>query len=205
MTKLNDHTNEAIITSTLVNFVVQGQNVYNKGEVVSGATDVITHYLDLDYLWQEIRVLSGAYGASNVLKLQEGVYVLASYRDPNFAGTLDVYKNVANELVTIADDLRENPKKLELSIISSLSSLDGSVPSSEEMGWISFMRWLVRSTSHSRQKWRDDILNTAPDDFEQFAAKIVNTSSTVTTATVCSEAAYKEASEAMNLTLVEVH
>ena len=205
MQNVANNENEAIIVSTLVNHVGHGQRFYNQGEAISGATDVITDYLGLNYLWQELRVLAGAYGAYNMINKNEGIYVLASYRDPNFIETLDVYKNVAESLITIANDLRENPKKLELSIISSVSKLDGSVLSSEAIGWKSFVRWLVRYASSSKIQWRDDILNTTPDDFEEFAARLVNTTSTITTATVCSEAAFEKANKTIHLERVEVH
>jgi len=200
----SNNENEAIVVSTLVNYVGQGHKLYNEGEEVSGATDVITDYLRLNYLWQELRVLAGAYGAFNLINQKEGIYLLLTYRDPNYIQTLDVYNNVADTLMTLANDLRENPKALELSIISSIASLDGSVLSSEQMGWTSFIRWITRTTSTSRQRWRDDILNTTPDDFEEFAAKLTNTTLSITTATVCSDAAYNEANKNIHLERIEV-
>ena len=205
MSNIVSNTNEAIAVSTLVNYVGQSQRLYNKGEEVSGATDVIADYLRLNYLWQEIRVLAGAYGAFNVVNKNMGTYSLLTYRDPNYVETLDVFNAVPDTLKSIASDLRENPKALELSIIASIASLDGSVLSAEQMGWTSFERWITRTTSASRQKWRDGILSTTPEDFEEFANRLVNSTGSVTTATVCSDAAFEIANLTIPLERVKVN
>ena len=117
---------------------------------------------------------------------------------------MDVFNAVPGTLTAIASDLRENPNALELSIIASIASLDGSVLSAEQLGWTSFERWLTRTTSASRQKWRDGIFITTPDDFEEFASRLVNLTGSVTTATVCSNAAFEIANLIIPLERVEM-
>merc|ERR1712176_1648701 len=181
---------EAIITSTQVNFVGQGGDLYGKGEELDGSVLVVTDYLTYNFLWNEIRVLSGAYGAGSYLS--DGVHFFYSYRDPNFIDTMKVYDQTPEFLDEAAENLKQNPKKLELAIISTIGGLDGGPLSSEQQGWTSFKRWLNGESAAARQKRRNDILSTSPEAFEEFSQRLKQS----TRASVCvvsSMSAYEEA------------
>jgi Zn-dependent M16 (insulinase) family peptidase len=64
-------------------------------------------------LWEKVRVQGGAYGAFNMFDRMSGVWTFLSYRDPNLASTLDVYRGAGAFLKNL--DL--SPSELERSII----------------------------------------------------------------------------------------
>lgn len=54
--------NEGFAVPSQVNYVVKGGSIYQPGEKVSGATSVVSRYLSTGYLWDNVRVVGGAYG-----------------------------------------------------------------------------------------------------------------------------------------------
>ncbi len=69
---------------------------------------VFSRLLALGYLWEEIRAKGGAYGGMCSYDPAAGVFSLMSYRDPNIARTLDVFRGVPAALQTMpltADDI----------------------------------------------------------------------------------------------------
>ena len=54
--------NEGFSVPSQVNYVVKGGQMLQPGEPVSGAFNVITKYLSSGYLWDNVRVVGGAYG-----------------------------------------------------------------------------------------------------------------------------------------------
>ncbi|MCI5837375.1 MAG: insulinase family protein [Veillonellaceae bacterium] len=82
--------NEAFLSVGKVQYVAQGGNFRRAGFEYSGSLEVMAGILRYDYLWQQVRVLGGAYGA-HVQISATGNTVFCSYRDPNLKETLDVY------------------------------------------------------------------------------------------------------------------
>ncbi len=53
---------------------------------------LVAHLLKTTWLWEEIRMKGGAYGASAAANASEGVFTLSSYRDPNIAATWEAFR-----------------------------------------------------------------------------------------------------------------
>jgi len=184
--------NEAVIVPTQVSYVGKGNKIYNAGEKVSGSSSVVTSYLSRGYLWDNVRVQGGAYGAYGILDSGAGFYGYVSYRDPNVVETLNAYAAVPDVLKKEEEELKKDRKPLDLAIISEIGRLDGSPPSPAQKGWSSLMQYLTGSSHETRQKWRDEVLATQPSDFGQLATKLQN-SGDFSVSVVCSKSAYDEA------------
>ena len=75
---------------SLVNYVGQGYLYKNLGYEYEGSMLVLKKYLSTEYLWNNVRVMGGAYGSFIQID-KYGNLGLVSYRDPNVKRT-DVYK-----------------------------------------------------------------------------------------------------------------
>lgn len=188
--KLNPIKNEGFYVPSQVNYVVKGGQMYQPGEAVSGATSVITRYLSLNYLWDTVRVMGGAYGGFGRFSETSGRFVYMSYRDPNLKGTLDAYDKaptaIAESDITAEDILQ--------GVIGAVGDLDGPM-SPDQKGYASMVRYMTGESLGDRQKWRDEVLGTTKADFVSFAEKLNNVSKTGSVAVVGSQAALEEANK----------
>jgi Zn-dependent M16 (insulinase) family peptidase len=79
-----------------------------------------------------------------------------------------------------------------------------SVLSPDQKGWTSLQRWLSGETAVQRQRWRDEVLNTRPEDFKTFAERLKSISSP-SVAVISSKAAFEAAAkEGKEMKLVDV-
>lgn len=111
--------NLGIILPTAVNYVGQAGNFRKLGYNYEGSMLVLKKYLSTVYLWNNIRVMGGAYG-SFITTDKFGNFSLVSYRDPHIKRTLDVYKDLPEYIKNIKLDEKEI-KKL---IIGTISDMD---------------------------------------------------------------------------------
>jgi Zn-dependent M16 (insulinase) family peptidase len=156
--------NEGLTIPAQVNYVGKGANLYDIGYELHGSVSVISNFLRTTWLWEKIRVQGGAYGAFNSFNRETGVYTYLSYRDPNLAGTLEIYDKTANFLRTV----EINQDELTKSIIGAIGSLDAyQLPDAK--GFTSMVRYLLGRTDEERQQYREEILNTTLSDFRAFA------------------------------------
>ena len=82
-----------------VNYVVKGGPILSPGEHVSGSSSVVSRFLSLHYLWDNVRVMGGAYGGFARFSETSGRFVYMSYRDPNLKATLDIYDKAPDALL----------------------------------------------------------------------------------------------------------
>jgi Zn-dependent M16 (insulinase) family peptidase len=73
---------------------VQGGNLYRLGGKNHGSYALAAKMLSLNYLWNEVRVQGGAYGAGMLIRNNGDVFSY-SYQDPNPARTLEIYHGAA--------------------------------------------------------------------------------------------------------------
>lgn len=85
------------ITNTSTNFNAMGFSFLNKGYKYSAKLEVIATILNTTYLYNEIRIKGGAYGAYAEVS-KEGYIILYSLRDPNTYKTIETFKNISNFL-----------------------------------------------------------------------------------------------------------
>jgi len=154
---------EGLTLPAQVNFVGKGTNLYDLGYELHGSQAVILHHLNLDYMWNRIRVQGGAYGGSCTFDVNSGMAVFISWRDPNIVGTLNNYDDAANYLKNI----QLSQAELEKAIIGTIGNLDGyDLPDAK--GYKEMVRRLIGLSDAQRQQYRDEVFNTTLQDFHQF-------------------------------------
>ncbi|KAL7472131.1 hypothetical protein ACHAXS_012467 [Conticribra weissflogii] len=197
---------EGIVVSTQVAYVGQGGRIYDVGEKVSGSTSVVSHYLTTGYMWDTIRAKMGAYGAYSSFSSSDGVVTLYTYRDPNSPDdTLKAFDDAADDILkaTSTSLIQDNNAAITTAVIGTIGSLDGSAKSAESAGWTALVRWLRGESAKSRQRWREEVLNTKVDDFTDFAKRL-NSWRESSIAIVASQSAFDDlSSKGMKLSLVK--
>lgn len=154
---------EAFLLPAQVNYIGQGLNLYEQGYTYHGSLQVILKYLRTGYLWEEIRVKGGAYGAISSFDRLAGTLCFVSYRDPNVERTLEVYGRIGEHLAK----LKLDPMQLESSIVGAVGELDAYLLP-DAKGFASTVRTLCQDTPQMRQRMREQILATSLKDFNQF-------------------------------------
>lgn len=71
-----------------VNYVGRGGRLFEPGEAVHGSTAVVSNFLQTGPLWNQVRVMGGAYGAMVSFGRASGTISMLSYRDPNLEKTI---------------------------------------------------------------------------------------------------------------------
>ena len=156
----NDRKNCALIIPSEVNYDAKGINLYDMGKKPLGSINVLTHILNFDYLWSEIRVKGGAYGCMSNFR-KSGDSFLVSYRDPHLKNTLKIFENTPEYLHTFTADEREMTKY----IIGTISDLD--VPLNQyAKGELSLGAWFAGITEEELQEERNQILTAQPEDIQ---------------------------------------
>ncbi|CDR95354.1 peptidase M16 inactive domain containing protein, putative [Babesia bigemina] len=162
--------NEVIVAPTKVNFVGMGGPLFNE-EPISGADDLVLHYLTSSYLWRQVRMSLGAYGVFCNLSTC-GDIVFMSYADPNFNETLQVFKNVPNAIEEVLRTLED--KELLRQKIGKISSIDKPL-SADSRGFLALNRVIRGETDADRQLYREDILDASVDCFTRLYGKMRST------------------------------
>lgn len=186
---------EALIVPTKVNYVVSGKKIFHSDEIVEGSAFVAVQKMNTDYLWNNVRVLGGAYGSHGKLRLTDGFFAFMSHRDPNIIETLKFYDGAADYLLEEANRLEDNPEELEKSIVSSIGSFDGGPLSPMNIGWISFNNWLTGVNKSAQEKLRKEILQTKPNDLKKFAKRLKASKNQYSVAVVTSEISFENVLE----------
>lgn len=111
--------NEALTTSSPVNYVSKGYDLQALGLDFTGDLRVLASILSSTYLHNSIRAKGGAYGAGIRIG-QSGAVTTYSYRDPNLKKTLEVYDGMGDFVRGL--DLSE--RDLADFIIGTMNSFD---------------------------------------------------------------------------------
>ncbi|GFN34342.1 insulinase family protein [Tepidimicrobium xylanilyticum] len=158
-----DNKNEAFSSTMDVLFNFQTFDFTKHGYSYSGKMKVLNNILQSDYLFNEIRIKGGAYGALMEI-IDEANIFLGSYRDPNLKQTYDVYKSIIDYL----KNFNMSEKDFEKHIISSLQEYF--VPTSNvAKGQTADYYYLSEITEEDLNRELEEILNTKPEDIKKFA------------------------------------
>ncbi|MCH5267324.1 MAG: insulinase family protein [Lachnospiraceae bacterium] len=154
---------EGFTTPAEIQYVATAGTFDGISNINFGALQVVRHLLNYDYLWNQVRVLGGAYGVGCRFNRElEGYFT--SYRDPNLKGTLDVYRQAADYLVGYDADEREITK----TIIGTISGLDA--PLTPYMkGKRSLSAHLTGVSIDTLQKEREQVLACDVEDIRSTA------------------------------------
>lgn len=155
-------THEGLTIPAQVNYVGKALNLFDFGYQPNASINVVANYLRTGYLWENIRVKGGAYGAFCPFSSQTGVFAQISYRDPNLEQTLHVYDGLADHL----RDLQVSQEEVTKSIIGVIGNMDAyQLPDAK--GYTSLSRYLLGVTDAYRQQRRDEVLSTTPQAFQE--------------------------------------
>ncbi len=114
---------EGVIIPSMVSYVGCGFNYKLCGYETNYRLPVVKKYLTAGYLWNNIRVIGGAYGAMMTADNGGSLYFV-SYRDPKLKETLDVYKGAADDICRLSL-LKTEVDRL---IIGTMSEIDMPMP-----------------------------------------------------------------------------
>ncbi len=157
-------THEGLTIPAQVNYVALGTDVHKAGFKSHGSWHVALNLVRTGYLWDRVRMQGGAYGAFIPYNSHSGSLVFCSYRDPNLAQTLDIYRHTADFFRKL--DLPKG--EIEKAIIGVIGDFD-SYQLPDAKGHTGLMRYLYGTTSEYRQRIRDEVLGTTLADLHAFA------------------------------------
>jgi len=187
---------DGIVVPTQVNYVGKGGNLYESGYDFHGSALVISKLLGATYLWDKVRVSGGAYGGFCRFDPRSGDFKYLSYRDPNLGKTLEAYDGAP----TFLKDLDLGEDELTKAIIGCMGDIDAYLLP-DAKGYQSMLRYLLGEDDAYRQKVRDEILGTKPEDFKNFAEALKPVAEKGGICVVGSSEACEEAKEQYNLNL----
>lgn len=171
---------------------VEASNIY------APAVFLIAHYLTYNYLWDEIRVKRGSYGASSSYSMLNGTFAFSTYRDPCIMESYNTFKK-AMELVC---SKRIEHEQLELAIIGSLKKLDRPIRP-EEAVTISLNRNIRNVTNELRDNFRASLLSLTPDKIKEAADLLLrNADRNLCTCTISGKKQLEKANAEMNPKLI---
>jgi hypothetical protein len=136
---------EGLAVPTQVNYVGKAANLYEHGYKYDASIAVVDKYLGMAYMWDQVRVLGGAYGAFTSFSRHTGVFKFLSYRDPNLLTTLDTFDGAARYLknLDIDDD------SLNKAIVGTIGDVDKyQLP--DQKGSTALGRYLHKDTAEER-------------------------------------------------------
>lgn len=148
--------NEAFIIPSDVNFVSCGKEIGEEFDIKSCLVD---SFVSNSYLWDNIRIKGGAYGAYLASGTYSNVIVAQSYDDPNILNTLDTFKNIGkylNECQISKEELLE----LKITILSIKPK------EAEKMGRSAISFFLSDTTYKEQCQNRKKVIDLTLDDLK---------------------------------------
>jgi len=164
---LPERKDEGYAITTQVNYVAAGTQLFAAGEKTDGAYYAVARFLSRGYLWDNVRVVGGAYGGGCSFNPVSGGFAFSSYRDPNLVGTLDIYDGT----VGVLEGLEIDDAALEQCIVGAAGDLDSPM-TSQQIGSRALNYHLTGVTTEMRQQFRDEVIGTTRESFAAFAAKL---------------------------------
>ena len=149
----NAFTNTNGIVYNITSFNFKEHNIAYHGKF-----NVLHTIINLEYLWNKIRVQGGAYGCGCKF-LQSGFSYFYSYRDPNLTETYDVYHSLAKEIAEFEADDREMTKY----ILGTINELDQPKTNMDKLN-AAINKFYKNISDESVIRQRQEILQTTAQD-----------------------------------------
>ncbi len=157
------HVNEGYGTPGKVQYVARSGNYRNDGYTYHGALRVLRTIMSYDYLWNNVRVMGGAYGCGAAFG-PDGSVVLSSYRDPHLKRTDEIYEGIPSYLREFTCDERDMTKY----VIGTFSEMDTPLNPSA-LGSRDLSMYLSETTEEMLQKARDEVYSATQEDIRALA------------------------------------
>ena len=160
----SEQKNEAFITPGQVQYVSRAGNFKENSDMeYTGSFFALANIMRTEYLWNNIRVLGGAYGCMNKVT-KTGDIVFSSYRDPNLKTTSDTYLNAAKYI----EEFDVDERTLRKFIIGAVSGIDRPLTTNDAVTR-ELVLYLTENDYDSRKKNRLELLNTTQEDIRNLA------------------------------------
>lgn len=153
-------------TASQVNYVARCGSFKKAGIKYNPALNVLKTILSYDYLWNNVRVLGGAYGCMSGFSINGNGYFV-SYRDPNVKATNEVYENIVKYIREFNASEREMTKY----VIGTFSEIDTPL-SAASKGARSFTAYIKNQTEEEMRKDRIAMLEVKSSDINALADTI---------------------------------
>ncbi len=161
-------------TATSVSFVAKTFKSVRMDHADAPGLAVISKMLRSLYLHREIREKGGAYGGFAVYNIENGLFSLASYRDPHILATLDVYERT-NQFITSGDYQEEDVKEAILQVCSDIDKPDPPGPAARK----AFYRSIISMADESRRRFKQQLLKLNKDNIVDTAKRYFGTEQSV--------------------------
>ena len=162
--------NEGFKTASKVQYVATASDFTKAGLEYNGALNVLQIIFSYDYLWINVRVKGGAYGAMCDFT-RTGFSFMTSYRDPNLEETYQIYKDAYKYVEAFDCSDRDMTKY----IIGTIAKMDAPLTPYSEGGF-SFACYIAGISDEERQKSRDQVLTCNQETIRSLAPYVKNLS-----------------------------
>lgn len=161
--------NEGFKTASQVQFTAKTGNFIRDGLPYRGELRVLRVIMGYDYLWNNIRVLGGAYGCMSLFA-RTGETHLVTYRDPHLKNSLRVFDGAADYIRNFSVSRRDMTKF----IIGTISDVD--VPLNPKAEGLRSLSAFMRNISYDEvQHERDEILGCTEAKVRELAPYLAKT------------------------------
>ena len=153
-------------TASAVNFVAAAFPAVRMDHADAPALAVIAKLLRSLFLHREIREKGGAYGGFALYNAEDGLFCLASYRDPQVAATLEAFGRAAAFIAGgtfSATDVNE----AILQVCSEIDKPDPPGPTARK----AFFRTIVRLSDELREGFKQQLLGLSRESVQAAAAR----------------------------------
>lgn len=157
---------EAFVIPSNVCYVGEGMAGIPAGTSLSGAWRVAAQALSYDYLWNEVRVLGGAYGCG-FRCTADSLLQFYSYRDPAVDPTVERFERAAKWIA----GWNPTPEELDGFIVAGVSGMDAPVKP-RALGRRLDAARLSGRTPEWRRRIRTEMLQTTVDDVRALAGPL---------------------------------
>lgn len=158
-----ENAKEAFVISGEVNAVALGYDFKALGHAPSGALEVARKILNAEYLWDQVRVLSGAYGAELAVTA-DGSLIATSFRDPNLSTTLTAMKGMGSYLRQLGDYYQS----IDGFIVGTVGELARPIPEADKIHHV-IISVFDGYTDELRQRLYSEVLACSLDDLKEVA------------------------------------
>lgn len=147
-----------------VNYMILTGGISEYSPKIDAAMAILSSMLSSGYLWNNVRVLGGAYGCHFGYSVFGAYGQFYSYRDPHLAETLEIYKGCVKYLEEFDADEREMTK----AILGTIGGIDTPMTPALK-GRRSLQNDFGERTEELIQAQRDAIINCTPADIRAAA------------------------------------
>ncbi|MBR5375919.1 MAG: insulinase family protein, partial [Lachnospiraceae bacterium] len=155
--------NEGFRCPGQVQYVAKAGNFADRGLPYRGDLKVLKVIMGYDYLWNNVRVLGGAYGCMSAFARNGNMY-LVSYRDPHLKNTIKIFDDASDFIKNFSVSSRDMTKF----IIGTISDMDMPLTPRAE-GVRSLLAYMSGITLSDIQKERDEVLSCDQEKIRQLA------------------------------------